>query len=434
MAPSSSGRDTALWHPFAQMAKVRGAEFVLVRGEGVWVWDEEGRRYLDGTASLWYANVGHGRPEIAEAVAEQLSALDAYSTFGDTANLPALRLAERLARLAPMEGARVFFGSGGGDAIETAAKLVRFYRQTTGEPDRLHIISRSASYHGTHGYGTSLAGIEANRSGWGPTVARISVVPYDSVEGLREEIERVGPDKVTAFFVEPVVGAGGVYPPPEDYLEGVAAVCRETGVLLVVDEVICGFGRLGTWFGIERWGVEPDLITFAKGVTSGYLPLGGVLVGPRVAEPFWENLETPAFRHGMTYSGHPTCCAAALANLDLLEREGLIPRGRELERDLYEALLPLGEHPLVEEVRGGVGLLAAVELTAEVRAERPAVVAELYAATREGGVLVRPLIESVAVSPPLTITREEIALIPAALQQGLDSLLEAMAPTGVARA
>lgn len=424
MSPSSSGLDTALWHPFAQMTKVRKAEFVLVRGEGVWVWDDQGRRYLDGTASLWYSNAGHGRPEIAAAVADQLAALDAYSTFGDIANLPALRLAERLAGVAPMEGARVFFGSGGGDAIETAAKLARFYWQTVGEPERVHIISRSASYHGTHGYGTSLAGIEANRSGWGPTVAGISIVPYDSVDALREEIERVGAEKVAAFFVEPVVGAGGVYPPPEDYLEGVAELCRESGILLVVDEVICGFGRLGTWFGIERWGVEPDLITFAKGVTSGYLPLGGVLVGARVAEPFWDNPEALAFRHGITYSGHPTCCAAALANLDLLEREGLIPRGRELERDLYEGLLPLAEHPLVTEVRGGVGLLAAVELTAEVRADRPTALAELYAATREAGVLVRPLIDSVAVSPPLTIMPEEIALIPAALQEGLDSLLE----------
>jgi adenosylmethionine-8-amino-7-oxononanoate aminotransferase len=425
-AGGSGVRDTALWHPFAQMARVRSAEFVITRGEGVWVWGDDGRRYLDGTASLWYANVGHGRKEIADAVAEQIGALEAYSIFGDIGNPPALRLAERLSALAPMDDARVFFGSGGGDGIETASKLARFYWQAIGSSERIVLISRGLSYHGTHGYGTSLAGIEANRSGWGPTVSAISVVPHDSVDALRDEIDRVGAERVAAFFVEPVIGAGGVYPPVEGYLEGVAAVCRDTGVLLVVDEVICGFGRLGTWFGIERWDVMPDLVVFAKGVTSGYLPLGGVIVGARVAEPFWTDPTTPVFRHGMTYSGHPACCAAALANLEILEREQLVGRGSELERALYDALAPLERHPLVAEVRGGTGLLAAVELTADVLRERPTALHELYVATREAGALVRPLLTSVAVSPPLTIAPEEIQFLAKALAQGLEMLSAAV--------
>ena len=404
------------------MARVRAAEFVVTRGEGVWVWDAEGRRYLDGAASLWYANIGHGRREVSKAVAEQMGALEAYSTFGDLANPTVLRLAERLARLAPMHGARVFFGSGGGDGIETAAKLSRLYWQTVGSPDRVHIISRAQSYHGTHGYGTSLAGIDANRVGWGPTLSGISTVRHDSADALASEIERVGAGNVAAFFVEPVIGAGGVYPPTDGYLEGVNRVCRDTGVLLVVDETICGFGRLGTWFGIERWNVDPDMIVFAKGVTSGYLPLGGVLVADRVADPFWNDSAAPVFRHGMTYSGHATCCAAALANLDILEKDGLLGRGRELERRLYEALAPLERHPLVAEVRGGTGLLAAVELEPEILEQRPTAPQDLYVATRSAGVLVRPLLTSVGVSPPLTISHEEIDLLADALRAGLETL------------
>ena len=226
-----------------------------------------------------------------------------------------------LAGLAPVADARIFFGNGGGDGIETAVKLARLYWRVTGSPERLHIISRESSYHGTHGYGTALAGIAANKEGWGPTGASISVVAHDSYEALASEVERLGPENVAAFFVESVIGAGGVHPPAPGYLEAAAALCNETGILFVADETICGFGRLGTWFGIERWAIEPDLVVFAKGVTSGYLPLGGLIVGGRVAEPFWENESVPAFRHGNTFSGHATCCAAALANLALLEGE-----------------------------------------------------------------------------------------------------------------
>ena len=415
-----AGEDSWLWHPFADMGAVRHAELVIERGEDVWVWDTEGRRYLDATASLWYANVGHGRPEIAEAVAQQMARLETYSAFGDFANVPARQLAETLTDLAPMPS-RVFFGSGGGDAIDTAAKLARRYWFEVGQPDRTLLVSRTAGYHGTHGFGTALAGIPANRHGFGPQVETVQV-PHDSLEAVEAAIEREGADRVAAVFVEPVIGAGGVYPPMPGYLEGMAALCQRTGVLLVIDSVICGFGRLGTWFGIERWGIQPDMIVFAKGVTSGYLPLGGVLVSERVAEPFWQDSGGPVFRHGATYSAHASCCAAALANLTLLERDGLLERGRALEGALLEALQPLADSPLVAEVRGGVGLLVAVELSDEVRTRLPDSVARVTRAARQSGVLVRALGQGVAVSPPLTVQEEHFGLIAEAIEVGLAAL------------
>jgi putrescine---pyruvate transaminase len=415
--------DTRLWHPFADMGAVRRAELVIERGEGVWVWDRGGRRYLDATASLWYANVGHGRREIAEAVAAQMARLEAYSAFGDFANEPALELASMLADLAPMPS-RVFLVSGGADAIDTAAKLARRYWFEQGEPDRTVLVSRTAGYHGTHGYGTALAGIPANREGFGPQVETIQV-PHDSLEAMEVEIERVGMERIAAIFVEPVIGAGGVYPPLPGYLDGLAALCERTGVLLVVDSVICGFGRLGTWFGIERWGVRPAMIVFAKGVTSGYLPLGGVLVSEPVAEPFWRAPGGPVLRHGPTYSAHPTCCAAALANIALLEREGLLERGRQLEQPLLDALRPLAAHETVAEVRGGVGLMAAVEFTEETFERHPDAVAQVTRRARDQGVLVRPLGRAIAVSPPLPADEEHLALIAQALDYALKALEDA---------
>jgi putrescine aminotransferase len=420
---------TRLWHPFADMGSVRSSELVIERGDDVWVWDREGRRYLDATASLWYANIGHGRPEIAEAVATQMARLETYSAFGDLANEPALELAEMLADLAPMP-ARVFFASGGGDGIDTAAKLARRYWSEVGEPERHVLVSRTAGYHGTHGFGTALAGIPANRLGFGPQVDTVQV-PHDSLEAMEIEIERIGVDQVAAVFVEPVIGAGGVYPPLPGYLEGLAAVCERTGVLLVIDSVICGFGRLGTWFAIERWGVKPAMIVFAKGVTSGYLPLGGVVVSDQVAEPFWRAPGGPVLRHGPTYSAHATCCAAGLANIALLERDGLLERGRELEQPLLDALAPLAAHEAVAEVRGGVGTMAAVELTGEVLEREPNAVAQLSLRARERGVLVRPLGSAVAVSPPLTANEQHFALIAEAIDHGLAALAApAPAPAG----
>jgi adenosylmethionine-8-amino-7-oxononanoate aminotransferase len=413
---------TRFWHPFADMGAVSQHELLIDRGEGVYVFDAEGNRYLDATASLWYANIGHGRTEVVDAVAAQMRKLDAYSTFGDFGNAPANELCARLADVAPMDGARVFLGSGGGDAIDTAAKIVRRHWVLQGHPERTHLISRTQGYHGTHGFGTSIGGIEANVTNWGPLVGGVSSVEHDSLQALEAEILRVGPDRVAGFFCEPVIGAGGVYPPPEGYIDGVADLCAEHGVLLVIDAVICGFGRLGTWFGAERWDIRPDLITFAKGVTSGYLPLGGVVVSGEVAAPFFAEPGGPMLRHGPTYAGHASCCAAALATLDIYEREDIIPRGQRLERPLLDALAPLADHPAVSEIRGGTGLLAAVALSDEAVAADPGAVAKVAMGARDAGVIVRPLLGALAVSPPLVIEQEHLDEIAAAMRTGLDSL------------
>jgi putrescine---pyruvate transaminase len=262
----------AFWHPFADMAAVAQRELMIERGEGPWVFDSDGNRYLDATASLWYANIGHGRAEVADAVAAQIRKLEAYHTFTDVSNRPANELCEKLAERAPMPNSKVFLTSGGGDSIEVAAKLARRHFILQNQPERVHLISRTQGYHGTHGFGTSLGGIEANTSNWGPLVPQTSTVAFDSLPALEAEVARIGPERVAAFFCEPVIGAGGVYPPPDGYIQGVADLCAEHGILLVIDSVICGFGRLGTWFGVERWNdVEPAMITFAKGVTSGYI-------------------------------------------------------------------------------------------------------------------------------------------------------------------
>lgn len=416
--------DTRLWHPFSDMSAVRRGEFVLTRGEGVWVYDDQDRRYLDGTASLWYANVGHGRREIAAAVQEQMGKLEAYSAFGDFTTEPAQALAARIAGLAPVADARVFFTTGGGEALDSAAKIARRYWTAKGHPERVHLIGRTGGYHGTNGYGTSIGGIEANRAGFGPLMSQVSSVQWDSLTALEQEILAVGPQKVAAVFAEPVIGAGGVLPPPEGYLEGVQAICEEHGILFVADEVICAFGRLGHWFGSERFGLSPDMITFAKGVTSGYLPLGGVVASGRVAEPFWDEAGN-MLRHGATYSAHATCCVAGSANLDLLEQDGVVSRALELESVLLDALKPLAEQPMVREVRGGVGLLAAVEFTPEALAAGAP--GKVFEKARERGAIVRALGQGVAVSPPLTIEREEIEFLATAIGEAI----EEVGPTSV---
>jgi putrescine---pyruvate transaminase len=399
--------DTRLWHPFADMHAVRGAEMVIARGEGAYVWDDEDRRYLDGTASLWNVNAGHGREEIVEAAAAQMRTLASYSAFGAFANTPALRLAERLGELAPVDDARIFFGSGGGDAIDTAGKLARRFFAAVDQPDRVHLISRAQGYHGTHGLGTSIGGIPANRADMGPLDPHASLVPHESLEALEAEVERVGADRIAAIFVEPVMGAGGVHQPRPGYVEGVAELCARTGILFVVDAVINAFGRLGTWFAADRFGVRPDMICFAKGVTSGYLPLGGVVVSGGVAEPFFER-PGAMFRHGPTYSAHPTCCAAAMANLDILKREDLLTRGRELEDEIAGALHSLEGHDLIGEVRAGIGALGAVAFEPEALAAHKDLPQRTFAQARARGVLVRPLGDGVAISPPLVITRAEV--------------------------
>ena len=418
-----------LWHPFADMSAVRDREVVFTRGEGAWLEDEAGRRYLDATASLWYCNVGHGRAEIAEAAAAQMRELAGYHTFGDHANRPALELAERIAAIAPMPEAVVFFTTGGSDAVDTAAKLARRYWHAVGRPEKQVIVHRTSAYHGMNAYGTALAGIPANRADYGTLIEATAVVPRDSTEALRELFEREA-DRIAAFIGEPVIGAGGVYRPTDGYWAEVERLCREHDVLLIVDEVISGFGRLGTWFGSERIGVVPDMITCAKGITSGYVPLGAVVVGERVKEPFWTK---PAgggaaqmFRHGYTYSGHPTSCAAALANLDIIEREGLVARVAQMEPVLWEGARRLEGHPAVGEVRGGLGLLAAIEFAPHVLAADAGFAGAAAAAARQAGVVTRLLVgHSLQVSPPFVLTEAESDRLFDGLRDGIDAAVAA---------
>jgi adenosylmethionine-8-amino-7-oxononanoate aminotransferase len=402
------------------MTELAGQEVTIVRGEGVRVWDDRGREYIDGAASLWYANVGHGNREIAAAVAAQLEQIETFHTFGVFSNRPANELAERLSGLAPSVGSKVLLTSGGGESIETAVKLARLYHAVRGEPERHHIISRSHAYHGTHGIGTSILGMPY-REGFGPLLEDTSQVEWDSAVALEEEIHRVGPERVAAFVFEPVIGAGGVYVPPPGYLDEALGVCRRHGVLAIADCVIAGFGRLGGWYGIERFHLTPDLITFAKGVTSGYLPLGGVIVAPQVAAPFWEQ-PGRMFAHGATYAGHATCCAAALANLDVLERDDLVHRALAIESRFHATLNQLSSHPLMGEVRGGVGLMAGVALSEDALADDPGLPARFLAAARESGVLSRGLRDGLAISPPLIIDAATTEEMTERLGQALDGL------------
>jgi putrescine aminotransferase len=414
---------TSFWHPFADMAALEATStLTIVRGEGSHVWDTDGNRYLDATASLWFVNVGHGRRELADAAAEQMATLAAYHTFGDVTNEPTEALCARVAELAPIEKPKVFLTSGGSDSIDTATKMVRRYWSARGEPRRTVLIRRERAYHGMHTAGTSLAGIPANAEGYGGLIADVAEVPWDDAGSLQGTIDRIGQARVAAFFCEPVIGAGGVYPPPPGYLEKARAVCRDAGVLFVADEVITGFGRCADWFASGRFGLEPDLITCAKGITSGYVPLGAVIAAPHVWEPFWTP-STGMFRHGYTYSGHATASAVALANLDIIEREGSIGRAGELEATLAAALAPLVEHPLVSEVRAGTGVLAAVQIDHERLAADAGLAGRIVPACRRNGIMGRVLATgALQISPPLVLTDEEVDELVRGLRGALDDV------------
>jgi adenosylmethionine-8-amino-7-oxononanoate aminotransferase len=273
-----------------------------------------------------------------------------------------------------------------------------------------------------HAYGTSLAGMEPNKEGTGRLVEDVVKVPYDSIEALEQAVANVGADRIAGLYAEPVIGAGGVRPVSETYLKESRSLMRDTGALYIADEVITGFGRCGDWFASSRFSLEPDLITFAKGVTSGYAPLGGVVVAPRVAEPFWTG-EGAMWRHGYTYSGHAASCVAGLVNLDIIEREGLLPRALELESELMEALEPLTAHPLVSHLRGGVGALAAVQLDPLAVADDPSLAARAAHAAREAGVITRAIAGGgFQASPPLTITRDQLDELTAGLLAGIEAV------------
>jgi len=395
----------------------RNGEFVVARGEGAYVFDPQGNRYLDATAGLWFTNVGHGRRELAEAAAAQMSTVAAYSTFGDYVTEPTVRLAEKLASIAPVPGSKVFFTSGGSDSVDTAAKLARRYWNEVGKPAKRILLGRQKAYHGMHFAGTALAGIPGNREGYGDLVPDAATVRWDSADDLRSTIERIGPENVAAFFCEPVIGAGGVYPAPEGYLAEVRKACTEYDILFVADEVVTGFGRIGgCWFASTRFGLEPDMVTTAKGLTSGYLPMGAVLVAPRLSEPFFRPDAGVWWRHGYTYSGHATAAAVALANLAIIDRENLLDESARLEATLAKQLGPLADHPRVEEVRAGTGAIAAVQLR-EASEALP-----LARRLRSFGVATRAVgAGGIQVSPAFVMTDDQVADLAEAIARALDA-------------
>ncbi|MFI5658791.1 aspartate aminotransferase family protein [Streptomyces sp. NPDC051684] len=402
----------ALWSAQAHLPSVLGRQLTIERAEGSYLYATDGRRLFDGTAGLWHANVGHSRPELADAAHDQMRRLETYHVFGRYLNDRAVALAERLAALSPIDDPKVILNSGGSDAIDVACKLARRHWQREGRAGKTMILSREFAYHGLHAYGTSIAGLDFNRTGYGteslvPETARVDTYDIDAVE---RTVMEIGPEHIAALVAEPVQGTGGVVPPAPGYLEGLQRICREHDILLIIDEVITGFGRTGHMFATERYGLTPDLITFAKGVTSGYAPLGGVLVAPHIWQPFYRDADdTPMFRHGATYSGHATACAVALRNLDILDEEKLVPRVAELEQVLADELRVLGTRVSVVETRVA-GLLGGVSLVDDISAE--AVTDELV----EHGFVTRPLRgNTVQISPPFITTDEELRALVAAI-------------------
>lgn len=398
-------------HPFARPGALPSEFVTMVRGEGANLFDSTGKRYVDGLASLWYCNVGHGRKAIADAVAKQMQTLETYSAFDMFTNEPAEELSGELAALAPMANARIFLTSGGSESVDTAMKLARQAQHQAGHPERTVILSRVQSYHGVNYGGLAATGLPLNRAGFGEMLSDVVQVPQHDLDAMGAACAQHA-GRIAAIISEPVQGAGGVHPSNDGYLQGLRALADQHGAYLIFDEVICGFGRLGTWWGAQHYGVTPDLITFAKAVTSGYVPLGGVLVGPDVRGPL-EADSTFILRHGYTYSGHASACAAALANLRIIREEGLVDRAQPIGARLSAGLFALRDEGLLADVRG-VGAIWGVSMPDGVS---PMTVRTAMFAH---GAIARPIPPStVAFCPPLVITDEQIDELLAALGAAL---------------
>jgi putrescine aminotransferase len=402
-------------HPHATIGAAK-EPVVIARGSGALLWDVDGKQYVDGTCGLWQCAVGHGRAELAEAAAEQIRRLEFYASFWDLSNEPAIRLAARLAELAPPGLDHVFFTNGGSEGIETAIKLVRRAWHAQGQHERTVILSRGSAYHGVGSASLAATGIPPLKEGFDPLPPGFVhlATPTGDVDALIAELERtieeIGADRIAAFVGEPVLGVGGMIPPPDGYWKRLQAALRPHGILLVVDEVVTAYGRTGHWFASERYGIDPDVIVTAKALTSGYIPMGAVLVGDRVLEL----LEGTAFRHGFTYNGHPVGAAVALANLDIIERERLLDRARELGAYMLDRLRPLAELPAVKEVRG-VGMMFGVELAGGDAAQ-------IERGARDRGAIVRATGQKIVLSPPLVIEREQLDILADILAQELHEL------------
>ena len=439
-----------LWGHFSKLTpEDAGGITVIERGDGCYVWDTNGTRYLDGLAGLFTVQIGHGRHELAKVAAEQMEKL-AYFPVWTYAHPTAVELATRLAALAPGDLNRVFFTTGGGEAVETAWKLARQYHVLNGDTGRYKVISRDLAYHGTTLGALTITGLEAIKEIFEPMIpkARIMVpntnsyrytdtspdallMPADAIE---DAIIAADPDTVAAVFLEPVQNAGGCFTPPEGYFQKVREICDRHGVLLVSDEVICAFGRLGDWFGATRLGYQPDMITMAKGLTSGYSPLGGVMVSDRIANAFLDNDE--AFLHGITFGGHPVSCAVALANLDVMESENLPGHVLAQESTFRDALEGLRDLPIVGDIRG-MGYFYGIELVKNTTTKETFSEAESDHLLR--GILTPRLIENgllcraddrgepvIQLSPPLTAGPEQFEEIARIIRLALLDAIEAM--------
>jgi len=432
-------------HPFTDFQDLasKGAR-VIVRGEGIYLWDSQGKKIVDGMSGLWCVNVGYGRTSISQAVYRQMETLPFYNSFFGTTNVPAVQLAAKLAQISPPQFQHVFFTSSGSEANDTNVRMVRRYWDLLGYKERHTIISRHNAYHGSTVAGASLGGMDGMHAQGGlpiPGIVHIGQPNYleaghglspeafglKAAGWLEEKILEVGADKVAAFIGEPVQGAGGVIIPPATYWPEIQRICDKYGILLIADEVICGFGRLGRWFGSELFGFKPDLITFAKGVTSGYVPLGGVLVGDRVAKVLID--KGGEFTHGFTYSGHPVACAAALENIRILEEENLVRRvAEDTGPYLKQRFASLATHPLVG-YADSCGLVAGLNL---VRSKGQSVHENVLFDEELGvgmicrrhmfdnGVIMRAVGERMIVAPPLVMTRAQIDEMVALIRLCLD--------------
>jgi len=432
-------------HPFTNHKSLRsGGARVIVRGEGPYIFDSEGKRILDGMSGLWTTSVGYGRSELAEAGAAQMKDLAFYNTFFRTTHPQAVRLARKLAEIAPDHLNNVFYGSSGSESNDTAIRLIRHYWVLKGEPKRRIIISRKNAYHGSTIAAGSMGGMSHVHQHSYPTYEgfRHIMDPYwygDSFAGetpeqfglraaraLEEEILRCGPENVAAFAGEPVQGAGGVKIAPDNYWPEIQKIVDKYGILLLADEVITGFGRLGTWFGSEYYGIKPDFITFAKAVTSGYIPLSGLMVGDRIVEALMNHDDD--FNHGYTFSGHPVACAVALKNLEIIERERLIPRVNAFAGPALAKMLgKFKNHPLVGEVRS-VGMLGAIELVANKKTrQRFADPGRVGLICRNhffnNGFIMRAVWDTMVCAPPLIWTEEHFDEAEAVIAKSLDATL-----------
>ena len=427
------------WGPYTQMSSLAAnGPIVIDKAEGIYVWDETGRRYLDAHAGLWLANIGYGRPEIIQAVTEQAKKLSWFSSFGGFANRPSLTLAEKLVHLLEPDGiGSVFFSNDGSEAVETALKISRQYWKMLGKAHKYKLIGRQHAYHGVTMGALSVAGITANRQGFEPLLSGVRHAPapyanhcsyHDSgmpcTLACAREVERIiqfeGPETIAAFIAEPIQAAGGVIIPPPEYLRQVREICRRYEILFIADEVVTGFGRLGEWTGSRHYGIKPDLMTFAKGITSGYLPLGATAVAPYVMETFLQSAqEGPELRHGNTYSGHPLAAVAALANIAVIEREQLLSRAAKMGDYLQIQLQNIAHqyHNLVADANC-VGLLGRVELFASSNGPGKAAAA-IARYLLDHGIIVRPVGDVITLSPPLIIEESEIDIIVETLASAL---------------